>query len=181
MSIYTKTGDRGKTSLFELDPKKRNRVSKSSLRIEAIGSIDEANSYLGIASFYTKVRKTKSFISQIQTELFQIGGILSKAPLQIHESSVQLLEKQIDEFEQSLPPLKNFLLPQGTESAVHIMYARSLVRRAERAVVALSQKEAVPLEVLKYLNRLSDYLFMVFRAENSKAKESETLWMGKKS
>lgn len=181
MSIYTKTGDSGKTSLFEPNPQKRKRVSKSSLRIEAIGAIDEANSYLGIANFYSKNKQTKNFVKQIQRELFQIGAILSKAPLQINEKAVSLLEQHIDKFENNLPPLRNFLLPQGAKGAVHFMYARSLVRRAERAIVSLSKKEKVPTEVLIYINRLSDYLFMVFRDENKRSKQSEEIWVGKKA
>jgi len=180
VSIYTKTGDSGKTSLFEPNPQKRKRVSKSSLRIEAIGAIDEANSYLGISNFYTKNKQTKNFVKQIQKELFQIGAMLSKAPLQVAEGSVQSLEEHIDEIEESLPPLKNFLLPLGSKAATHFMYARSLVRRAERAIVALSKKEEVPTEILKYINRLSDYLFMVFRDENKRAKQNEEIWVGKK-
>lgn len=181
MPIYTKKGDSGKTSLFEPNPKKRNRVSKSSLRIEAIGAIDEANSYFGVANNYTKNEMTKVFVTQIQKDLFQIGAILAKSPLQINESAIQTLEEHIDDFEEFLPPLKNFLLPSGSESAVHFMYARSLVRRAERSVVSLSKKEIVSAEILKYLNRLSDYLFMVFRDENYRADQNEILWLGKKS
>lgn len=180
MSIYTKTGDKGKTSLFEPNPQKRKRVSKSSVRIEAIGAVDEANSYLGVAFAYIKNKKTKVFVKEIQKELFQIGAILSKAPLQIHKEAVQSLEAQIDKMEMNLPPLRNFLMPEGSKSAVHVMYARSLVRRAERAIVLLSKKQKVPFEVLQYVNRLSDYLFMVFRDENKNAKQNEEVWVGKK-
>ncbi len=178
--IYTKTGDKGKTSLFEPDPNKRVRVSKSSLRIEAIGAIDEANSYLGIANFHTSSTQTKTFVKAIQKNLFTVGAILSKAQLKINKEDVIEIERRIDRMEEKLPPLRNFVMPEGSESAVHFMYARSLIRAAERRVVAVSKKETISAEVLQYLNRLSDYLFVVFRDENKRAKVSEELWVGKK-
>jgi cob(I)alamin adenosyltransferase len=181
MAIYTKTGDKGKTSLFEPTVGKQNRVLKSSLRIEAVGSIDEANSYLGVANVYCKNKQTILFIKQIQRELFQIGASLSMAPCEISDDSVFRLEQKIDSFEEKLQPLRNFIMPEGSESAVHFMYARSLVRKAERRIVALSKKEEISDVVLKYVNRLSDYLFMVFRDENRRAKMQEEIWVGKKT
>lgn len=181
MSIYTRKGDQGTTSMFETNPKKKNRVSKASVRVHAIGAIDEVNSYLGVSNFYTSDKKTKSFVKETQKNLFTIGSILSKAPLVLDSKVIQKLEEEIDNIEETLPPLRNFLMPEGSESAVHFMYARALARRAERRVVRLSKTEQVPEDVLKYLNRLSDYLFCVFRHENYKAHEIEEIWVGRKS
>lgn len=181
MSIYTKTGDRGTTSLYEPDPSKRNRVSKDSLRIEAIGAVDEANSYLGIATATCDNTEIRSLISHIQTDLFQIGAILSQAKLPFTKSRTLFLEEHIDKLETELPQLRNFVMPEGTLSATSFLYARSLIRKAERRIVSLSQSESVSNEILKYINRLSDLLFMVFRFENSNAKQTEKLWIGKKT
>lgn len=180
MAIYTRTGDLGTTSLFEPNPKKRCRVSKANLRIQAIGAVDEVNSYLGIANFYCKSKKTTEFVKNIQKNLFTIGAILSKAPLAISSSDIEALETYIDSIEESLPPLRNFLMPEGSKSAVHFMYARALARRAERRVVTLHRKHGVDPQVLAYLNRLSDVLFCIFRAENARAEKREHLWMGRK-
>lgn len=180
MSVYTRKGDKGTTSMFEPNPKKRNKISKASLRVEAIGSVDELNSYLGVANIYTKSKKTKDYVSQIQKELFTIGAILAKATLQLNKEGTLTLEKHIDEIEEKLPPLRNFLMPEGSVSAVHFMYARSLCRRAERAIVSLSKKEKVTTDILQYINRLSDYLFVVFRDENNSAEQKEEIWVGKK-
>lgn len=180
MSIYTRTGDKGKTSMFSSNQKKMIRISKASIRVHAIGSIDEVNSYLGISNFYTKNKHTKKQVKVIQTNLFTIGSILSKAPLKFSSKEVGNLEKEIDRIEEDLPPLRNFLMPEGSESAVHFMYARALTRRAERRVVKLSKTEKVPDEVLIYLNRLSDYLFCIFREENMRANQSEEIWVGRK-
>lgn len=178
--IYTKKGDRGKTSMFSLDAKKQERVSKASLRVHAIGAIDEVNSYLGVANSFCKHKKLREFVSDIQKNLFTIGSILSKAPLSLPSDALSKLEKEIDRLEENLPPLRNFLMPEGSKSAVHFMYARALARRAERRVVALSKREEVDSYVLSYLNRLSDYLFMVFRSENERVGKAERLWIGRK-
>lgn len=178
--IYTKKGDKGETSLFEPNPKERCRVSKASLRVQAIGAVDEVNSYLGVANFYCSDTDTKEYVKTIQRTLFTIGAILSKAPLTLASSVTSDMEARIDQIEGELPALRNFLMPEGGESAVHFMYARALARRAERRVVVLSKKEEVPAEVLEFLNRLSDYLFCVFRLLNSQDKQPEELWIGKK-
>ncbi len=181
MAVYTRKGDTGTTSMYEADPKKRCRVSKSDLRVQAIGAVDEVNSYLGICNFYVQSSNTKKFVTDIQRNLFTIGSILSKAPLEIKKAETKKLEGEIDRIEESLPPLRNFLLPEGSISAVHFMYARALARRAERRVVALHNKEAVDSGVLEYINRLSDYLFCIFREENALSGEKEELWIGRKS
>lgn len=178
--IYTKKGDKGKTSMFSLDAKKQERVSKASLRVHAIGAIDEINSYLGIANSFCRNKTQRAFVSDVQRNLFTIGSILSKAPLSLPSDALHKLEREIDRLEEKLPPLSNFLMPDGSKAAVHFMYARALARRAERRVVALSKSEEVSQEVLAYLNRLSDYLFMVFREENERSGKKETLWIARK-
>ena len=180
MTVYTRKGDKGETSLFEADPKKRCRVSKSSSRIQAIGAIDELNSYLGVANLHVKSAKSKKSIKLIQRNLFTIGSILSKAPIAFKKNETRSLEKKIDALEEKLPPLKNFLMPEGSAGAVHLMYARALARRAERRVVVLSHRGPVPENVLSYINRLSDYLFCLFREENALSGESEEIWVGAK-
>lgn len=179
--IYTRKGDKGMTSMFEPDATKRNRVSKASKRVAAIGAIDETNSYLGVANIYTKSPETKKRIKHIQKNLFTIGALISQAPLTLEPSATAELEEAIDAIEENLPPIRNFLMPEGSVAAVHFMYARSIARRAERQLVALSRVEEIPLDVLSYINRLSDYLFCIFRDENARSGEREELWIGKKS
>ncbi len=181
MGIYTKKGDKGKTSLFEPKPTKRGRVSKASLRVHAIGAVDELNSYLGVANFYCKTNATHTFVKSLQKDLFTIGSILSKAPLQLSRERVTAMEKKIDEIDSQLPPLRNFLMPEGSEAAVHYMYARAIARRAERRVVALSKREEVNPVVLEYMNRMSDLLFILFRDENRRSGQLEEIWIGRKS
>ncbi len=180
MAIYTRKGDRGKTSMFEPDPEKRGNVSKASLRVQAIGAVDELNSYLGVANFYCKNKQTGEFIKIIQRDLFTIGSILSKAPLEFSREKVTALEKKIDELDEALPPLKNFLIPEGCESAVHFMYARTIARRAERRIVALNRQTEIPEVILEFMNRMSDFLFILFRDENMRSGESEHIWIGKR-
>lgn len=166
--------------MFEPNPEKRGNISKASLRVQAIGAVDELNSYLGVANFYCKTSQTVEFIKVIQRDLFTIGSILSKAPLQFPKERVIALEKKIDEIDEALPPLKNFLIPEGCESAVHFMYARTVARRAERRVVALNRQSEIPEVILEYLNRMSDFLFILFRDENMRSGESEHIWIGKR-
>lgn len=180
MAIYTKKGDRGTTSVFEPNPAKRGRISKSALRVHAIGAVDELNSYIGIANSYCTTQETAVFLSSVQRDLFTIGSILAKAPLQLDKTRLEALERKIDEIDAVLPPLRNFLMPEGTISAVHLMYARAIARRAERRIVALHKVEALPEMVLSYMNRMSDLLFILFRDENRRGGISEEIWVGKK-
>ena len=173
MAIYTKKGDRGETSLFS-SPQK---VSKSSLRIRAIGAVDEANSFLGVV---VSENPLVAELKEVQRDLFTIGAILAGAQLRFPKAKTKRLEKRIDEIEGKLPVLKNFILPGGFPSAAKLFFARTLVRRAERALVALNQKEPLRPEVLVYLNRLSDYLFMLAREVNFKIGVSEESWRGSK-
>ena len=178
MAIYTKKGDRGETSLYDVDVKKAKRVSKTSERIEAIGSVDEVNSTLGAAGAIVKDKKTKKIIENIQRDLLTIGSMLAGSKLKLSEDRVEDLEEIIDELEGKLPVLSNFILPGGSESAAHLQQARSVVRRAERVLVKLSQKENVDEIILMYINRLSDLLFMLARDQNSKAKIEDKIWKG---
>jgi cob(I)alamin adenosyltransferase len=169
MAIYTKKGDRGETSLF-----KGTRVPKSSLRIRAIGAIDEANSYLGVV--VSESLELKKELSEIQRNLFRIGSILAGAPLRFSKVKTKKLEKELDKLEGTLPVLKNFILPSGEKVAAKLFFARTLVRRAEREITRLNSKESLKPEILVYLNRLSDYLFMIGRRENFKKGIKEEVW-----
>lgn len=177
MSIYTKTGDRGETGLVSSDPNNPIRISKSSAKIEAIGTIDELNSFLGIVKTSLKEEKTKKLVAQIQSDLFTIGSILANAKLKFSESKTKVLEKQIDMWEEQLPVLKNFILPGGTYEASLLFYARTLARRAERRLVALQEIEEIKPKIIRYLNRLSDLLFTFGRILNSSEGVSEDLWI----
>jgi cob(I)alamin adenosyltransferase len=181
MRIYTKKGDKGNTSMYEADPAKRGRISKASLRVHAIGAVDELNSYLGIANAYSTIDTTIQFIKLVQKDLFTIGSILAKAPLVLSPKRVTALEEKIDEIDTNLPPLRNFLMPEGSPAAVHFMYARAIARRAERRVIALHKQSELPDTVLQYMNRMSDLLFVLFRDENRNSGEQEEIWIGKKN
>ncbi|MDP3994902.1 MAG: cob(I)yrinic acid a,c-diamide adenosyltransferase [bacterium] len=158
MSIYTKKGDKGKTSIFN-----GKRLSKDSLLIEAIGSMDEANSWLGVIGGF----------EDIQKDLMTISSILSGAKVDFSLSETEKLEKEIDGLEKKLPKLKGFTIPGGSGAKLH--FARTLVRRAERGLVSLEIKN-YKLEILAYMNRLSDYLYMKAREENFKRGKKEEIW-----
>ncbi|MBI4153378.1 cob(I)yrinic acid a,c-diamide adenosyltransferase [Candidatus Woesebacteria bacterium] len=172
MAIYTKVGDRGETSLF----KKLAPISKDSVRINAIGAVDEANSYLGvIISESTELKKP---LNEIQKNLFVIGSILAGARLRFSKTKTKKLEIVIDRLEGNLPTLKNFILPGGGKIGAKLLFARALLRRAERAVVSLNSVEEVKPGIMVYLNRLSDYLFMIAREVNFKEGFKEEVWKG---
>jgi cob(I)alamin adenosyltransferase len=176
MSIYTKTGDKGETGLVTSDSKHPIRISKSSKKIEAIGTIDELNSFLGIIKSLSTEKKSQKIISQIQSDLFTIGAILAGSKLRFSLAKTKKLEKQIDIWEAKLPVLKNFILPGGTIDASLVFYARTIARRAERRLVSLSKKEEVNLEILKYINRLSDFMFTFARLINNSNKFENKIW-----
>lgn len=173
MAIYTKKGDRGETSLFL---KKPTPVSKDSARVRAIGAIDEANSYLGVV--ISERGELKKSLNEIQRNLFVIGSILAGAKLRFSKTKTKRLERVIDRLEGTLPVLKNFILPGGSKVGAKLFFARALVRRAERAVVSLNSVEEVKPEIMVYLNRLSDYLFMIGREVNSQEGLKEEVWKG---
>ena len=164
MAIYTKTGDKGETSTFA-----GKRISKSSKLIAAIGAIDELNSFLGVIGGLTEIQKN----------LFTINAILTGAKLEFPLDATKKMERQIDKWEGTLPVLKNFIYYGGAPKASQLFYARALCRRAERELVSL-KLPATRFEILIYLNRLSDYLFMLARSANHQKEVKETFWKGSK-
>ncbi|BDH60581.1 ATP--cob(I)alamin adenosyltransferase [Lysinibacillus sp. PLM2] len=168
MKLYTKTGDKGKTSLMG------GRVNKDDLRVEAYGTIDELNSFIGKAMTELDVNLFKDILEDLETiqhELFDCGGdlanVMKERKYKLQEASIEVLEKRIDSLTEEVPPLKRFILPGGTQAAATLHIARTVCRRAERRVVTLMNAvEDVPSVVQKYLNRLSDYFFAVARAVN---------------
>ncbi len=173
--IYTRGGDKGKTSLGD-----GARVFKSTLRMEAIGAVDEANSSIGVASVHANDVLAK-ILYRIQNDLFDVGADLclpdlAQPALRIVETQVLWLENQIDYFNESLNPLTSFILPGGTILAASLHLSRTIVRRAERVIVALSQETQLNLEVVKYMNRLSDLLFVLSRVANNNGQD-DVLWV----
>jgi cob(I)alamin adenosyltransferase len=178
MKIYTKTGDKGDTSLFG-----GQRVPKDALRIEAYGTVDELNSVLGIVRADNADPEIDTILRDLQMQLFDLGADLAtprsaetKAIKRFDESDVLPLEKIIDSQQEVLRPLKSFILPGGSSVAARIHFARTVCRRAERAAVRLSRNEDIGEGVLVFLNRLSDLLFVLARYANHKSKVSEVKW-----
>ena len=170
--IYTRTGDDGTTGLGD-----GTRVSKAHARIEAYGAVDEAISAIGMVIAATTVDDVRAVLTRIQHELFDLGGELSVPGLRsITEAHVAKLEQDLDRFNETLPPLKEFILPGGgaATSACHL--ARAITRRAERRTWTLAQSEAVAPEVTRYLNRLSDLLFVLARVLVRHEQGAEVLW-----
>lgn len=174
MKIYTKKGDKGETRLAggEL-------VSKADLRLEAYGTIDELNSFLGLTwDFDPRVAILQSTLFVIGSQLAQRRELKKKTEV-LGLGDVTFLETWIDEVEAILPPLKNFILPGGSTMAIRFHLCRSVCRRAERRVVDLDQKEGVPAPIIKYLNRLSDLFFVLARFANLKEGLDDILWRSK--
>lgn len=178
--IYTKTGDKGKTSLFG-----GKRVLKDSIRIEAIGNVDELNASIGLVAPVSNNKKTRPILTSIQNTLFDIGaeianplsiGKKTKKVFKLEQGKVNELEIIIDQVDSKLKPLSNFILPGGTESASRLHFARSIARRAERKIIQLSKREKINSNIISYLNRLSDLLFVLARNENKTAKIQDRLW-----
>lgn len=167
MKIYTKTGDIGTTYGCN------GRVAKDDNTIVAIGEIDELNSNLGLLAQYDR-----KFISQVQSDLFTIGARLIGANVNMDDSSVVALENEIDRLDKDLPTLKNFILPQGNNAACYAFISRAICRRAERNLVKLNRDRDVSLE-MRYLNRLSDYLFVLGRHLNYVLENDEVIWKQK--
>jgi cob(I)alamin adenosyltransferase len=177
MKIYTKTGDNGETGLFG-----GRRVSKDSLRIEAYGTVDEANSFIGLAAAFAASDKTKVIARWMQNLLFVAGAELAspdaesaKTPY-ISAEDVLQAESYIDEISSGLAELKNFILPGGTKAAAALHMARAICRRAERQIVALRKGEKVSPNLLIFVNRLSDLLFVLARHENGSASVKDVNW-----
>lgn len=163
--IYTKTGDKGETSLIG-----GVRVPKYHLRIESYGTVDELNSYIGLVKDMITDEHAKEVLYEIQDRLFTIGSVLASDPEKskmkipdLHETDVELLEKEMDAMNENLPELRSFILPGGHPAVSTAHVARCICRRAERLVVHLSNESQVPEIIAVYLNRLSDYLFVLSR------------------
>ncbi len=180
MAVYTKTGDKGETSLYDPKDSRNKRTSKDSCNIEAIGAVDELDSFIGVTRSFTQDKDLQKLLREVQKNLLTIGSILAGSSLRFHKSKTTKLEKRIDQAEAKLPVLKNFILPGGGVVASHLHYCRSLARRAERRVVALSKEKEIKPQVLMYINRLSDLFFMLAREQSASKGERETVWVGKK-
>ena len=177
MPIYTRKGDRGKTSLFD-----KKKVWKYDLKVEAYGTVDELNSTIGAASAFVSIKKINLELEEIQNDLLEIGSSLAVSKTL---SAKQLskrpeeFEKLIDELTIQMPKLSKFILPGGGRAGSFLQLARTVSRRAERKVVHLSRKEPVDQIILIYLNRLSDLLFTMARFVNFKEKQKEQIWRKK--
>lgn len=171
--IYTKTGDDGTTGLGD-----GSRVAKDSLRVEAYGTVDELNSFIGLLrAELADDHHMQTLLSRIQHELFDLGGELCiPGYVLVKAESISRLEQAIDAFNDNLPPLKDFILPAGGKAASLTHVARTVCRRAERRVFTLSQHEDISALALQYLNRLSDYLFVAARVLARESGGGEVLW-----
>jgi len=189
MKIYTKTGDTGTTALFG-----GTRVPKDHIRIESYGTVDELNSHIGLIRDQDFNAHYKDILIEIQDRLFTVGAILATPPekevlkngekrlqnLGIIESDIELLEKEIDAMEEALPPMTHFVLPGGHTTVSYCHIARCVCRRAERLAVHLDHNEPVAEIAIKYLNRLSDYLFVLARKLSYDLKAEEVKWIPRK-
>jgi cob(I)alamin adenosyltransferase len=178
MKIYTKTGDQGTTSLFG-----GKRVSKAELRIETYGTVDELNSWIGVMRDQEINQKRSVTLIEIQDRLFTIGSILATEPgntkvkiPSLAEVDITFLEKEIDSMETMLEPMRFFVLPGGHQSVSFCHVSRTVCRRAERLIIALNGQEPIDNMVIKYMNRLSDYLFVLSRIMTSELGAPETPW-----
>jgi cob(I)alamin adenosyltransferase len=184
--IYTKRGDTGETSLAG-----GQRVRKDSLRIETYGTVDELNSFIGLATMSCqesagqdpRIGLLAGILRRVQHELFNLGSILATMPEDVHPKQARItaaemeqLEREIDAMNEDVPPLRSFVLPGGTRLNAELHVARTVCRRAERLVVALSREEQVPAEAIQYLNRLSDAIFVWSRWANFVLRAPEVLW-----
>jgi len=171
--IYTRTGDDGTTGLGD-----GSRIDKDSLRVEAFGTVDEANSAIGLVLAAESVPDdVRRCLTEVQHDLFELGGELCiPGHVAIEDSFVERLEAELDQLNAALPALKEFILPGGGNAAAACHLARTIVRRAERRVSGLKKEEPVRDEVLRYLNRLSDLLFVVARVLARAASGQEVLW-----
>ena len=180
MKIYTKTGDKGKTSLIG-----GTKVYKSDLRIEAYGTVDELNSFIGLCLDHLKSQNINNVLAEIQDRLFTIGSALACDPKKetklkipdLHEEDIVLLEKEMDKMNETLAVMKSFILPGGHVAASSLHIARTVCRRAERCCVRMQKKEMeVESLIIKYLNRLSDYLFVLARFAAHELGAEEIPW-----
>ncbi|RZJ36186.1 MAG: cob(I)yrinic acid a,c-diamide adenosyltransferase [Flavobacterium sp.] len=189
MKVYTKTGDKGTTALFG-----GTRVPKDHIRIESYGTVDELNSYIGLVRDQEVDQHYKDFLAAIQNKLFTLGAILATPPekeqlkngeqrlniARISEADVEVLEREIDSMDKSLPPMTHFVLPGGHPTVSHCHICRCICRRAERLAVHLDHIEPVDPYAIKYLNRLSDYLFVLARKLSAELNADEVQWIPEK-
>ena len=189
MKVYTKTGDTGTTALFG-----GTRVSKHNIRIESYGTVDELNSHIGLVRDQDINHVYKQVLVEVQDSLFTVGAILATPPeketlkngqprlqnLGIIESDIEFLENQIDSMEEALPPMTHFVLPGGHQTVSYCHIARCVCRRAERLAVHLNDIEPTDEMVIKYLNRLSDYLFVLARKLSHDLNADEVQWIPRK-
>ena len=184
MKIYTKTGDKGETSLYG-----GTRVSKAAARVESYGTLDELNAFIGLAKAEISDEKVLNQLQKIQFDLFTVGSEAAtptdkmllangknRLDLMISEKEITELELWMDDFDAELEPLRFFILPSGGKAAASIHVCRTVCRRAERAMVHLNETEEVRPELIKYLNRLSDYLFILARYISKISGEKEDYW-----
>jgi cob(I)alamin adenosyltransferase len=179
VKIYTKTGDRGDTRLFD-----GTKVRKNDNRVEAYGDVDELNSFIGAAASFLSDSSLAGLLADIQKDLFSVGAQLadpgfknqSRGKFQLPAERIAVLEKAIDTFETELPPLRQFIVAGGGNGGALLHVARTVCRRAERRVVSLSEKVEVNPSVIEYLNRLSDFLFVIARVVNHREGRQEILW-----
>lgn len=179
MKIYTKTGDKGLTSLIG-----GTRVAKHHIRIESYGTVDELNSYIGLIGDHDITVHDKEILKQIQDRLFTIGSSLAADPEKskmvipdLYMADVELLEKEMDSMNELLPELRHFILPGGSNAISYCHIARCVCRRAERITVHLAEESPVDEKVTIYLNRLSDYLFTLARKIGHENNVPENKWM----
>ncbi|HEY1135984.1 MAG TPA: cob(I)yrinic acid a,c-diamide adenosyltransferase [Xanthomonadaceae bacterium] len=170
--IYTRTGDDGTTGLGD-----GSRVAKDSARVSAYGTVDEANSAIGVLLATDLPDDVRTLLTTIQHQMFDLGGELCiPGHAAIEDADIERLEQQLDHFNDPLPPLKDFILPGGGEAAARCHLARTIVRRAERECVTLSHHDAVRPQAIRYLNRLSDLLFVLARVLARHGGHGEVLW-----
>lgn len=179
MKIYTKTGDKGTTSLVG-----GTRVPKTHVRLEAYGTVDELNAHLGLLVTYLAEEEDRQMVGHIQHRLFAVGSNLAtdlektdlKCASVIHPQEIERIEQEIDRLDNLLPPLRAFILPGGSRGASVCHVCRTVCRRAERRILALAEHCEVAPELIAYVNRLSDYLFVLSRKMNLDEKKDEIIW-----
>jgi cob(I)alamin adenosyltransferase len=177
--IYTRTGDKGDTALGS-----GKRVAKFDPRIEAYGTVDETNALVGVVRLHTAGLELDQMLARVQNDLFDLGADLTipedgsemaAKALRIADTQVDRLEREIDQMNEKLQPLRSFVLPGGSPAAAHLHVARTVCRRAERLMVKLAQSEKVSAAAIKYINRLSDFLFVAARFAN--LSQGDVLWV----
>ncbi len=174
--IYTRTGDKGTTGMGD-----GSRVDKDSLRVAAIGDVDELNSVIGMVICKCSAGEVKESLITIQHDLFNLGGQLTMPECKlITEQRIKWLEQTLDKMNKDLPSLKEFILPGGGEAAVHCHLSRTVCRRTERTLVALSKEFEFSKNVMAYINRLSDFLFVACRVLSRQAGEDEVYWQSER-